>query len=194
LAEKEKEKKEAGIPATQATPGWIEPDRFALLEAEKKELVDSLQRLQAEFENFKKRVEKEKLQCVCFGKAGVVSGLLAGFDAAVEKARKEKKIDSGLDLLHKQAFQAMQKLGLREIGVLGKQFNHETMDCVMVGNDTSKDDNFVLEEFQKGYILDGIVLRHAKVKVNRHFEQAEEKSCEEKKEKKPEERETGKKD
>ena len=144
--------------------------RLSALEAEKKELVDALQRLQAEFENYKKRVEKEKPQIAFFGKAKAVAEMLAvvdSFNAAEAKMKKEQKKDSGLEALHAQILQAMQRLGVREIHSLGTKFDHETMDCMMQGSDKSKADGIVLEELQKGFLLDGAVLRHAKVKVNK---------------------------
>lgn len=172
--ETEKKAKEQQKEKPKADEKDAAQGKIAVLEAEKKELVETLQRLQAEFENYKKRVEKEKQQCVLFGKAGIVSGLLAvldSFDSAMEKMRKEKKPDAGMELLHRQLLQPMQKLGLREISALGKQFSHETMDCMMRGNDKKCEEGIVLEEFQKGYMLDGIVLRHAKVKVNKKGEE-----------------------
>ena len=145
-------------------------EKIPALEAEKRELVETLQSVQAEFENYKKRVEKEKPQWLQLGKAGAVAELLPlldSFDAAEEKLKKEKRQDSGIELLHKQLAQATQRIGLKEIKALGEKFSHETMDCMMQGNEKEKGEGIVLEEFQKGYSLDGIVLRHAKVKVNK---------------------------
>lgn len=187
------QKKEQQIPARQAKEQPVEKpkaaektaqDKTAVPDTEKKDLIDTLQRLQAEFENYKKRIEKEKTQCLRIGKAGTVSALLAvidSFDAAAEKLKKEKSQDFGLKLLHKQFLQAMQKIGLQEINAVGKQFNHETMDCMMQGNDNSKEEGVVLEEFQKGYLLDGIVLRHAKVKVNKRSTDEKQAECEKEK-------------
>jgi len=185
LAEQKKSQEKAGSekqPAEkqqkeqQNIAGTWEHEKVSKAESEKKDLIETLQRLQAEFENYKKRAEKEKQQCVFIGKAKAVSELLPvldSFNAAEEKLKKEKKTDSGIELLHKQFAQAMQKIGLREIKAQGEKFSHETMDCLLRGKDNTKENETVLEELQKGYVLDGIVLRHAKVKVNKTAEKEE---------------------
>lgn len=150
-----------------------------IFEKEKKlaEFKDSLQRLQAEFENFSKRIEKEKQHFMEFSNAETLKEflpLLDSFDSALKKLQ-ETKSDSvskkdaldGIELLHKQFQSVLKKAGVEEMNCIGQKFNPELQDCVLSEKDPKKEDGIVLEELQKGLMLKGKVLRHAKVKVNK---------------------------
>ncbi|HLC36285.1 MAG TPA: nucleotide exchange factor GrpE [archaeon] len=157
-----------------------------LIEARKKleEYTDMLKRLQAEFENYKKRVDKEQLIFNEFINAKIITDflpLLDSFEQAltqIEKAEKFSKEDAlnGTKLLFKQLIKTMKEHGLQEIKSTEEKFNPEKHEALMQANEKEKPDQLILEEFQKGYLLKGKVLRHAKVKVNK----AEEKGVEEK--------------
>ncbi|MCX6798522.1 MAG: nucleotide exchange factor GrpE, partial [Candidatus Diapherotrites archaeon] len=99
-------------------------------------------------------------------------GLLDSMDAAVEqlKGRREvKKEDAlnGMVLLRKQLYGLLQSHGIKEIPAIGRQFDPMLHEALMQGKDPAKQDCAVLGELQKGYLLNGKVLRHAKVKVNK---------------------------
>ncbi len=145
------------------------------LKKEVEELKDNLQRVQAEFENSRKRLEKEKKDFSGIANARLISDLLPlldSMDAARERIddtreiRKEEVIE-GMESIQKQFFTVLKSQGLEEIKTVGKALDPMKEDCVMQGKDKKKKDGIVLEELQKGYSLNGKVLRHAKVKVNK---------------------------
>ena len=144
-------------------------------EEKAEEFRDAAQRVQAEFENFVKRAEREKEEFKRFADAKLIEKLLAVLDSfdegitAVHKHESMSKKDflHGLELLRKQFFGVLEKGGLREIESVGKKFDPHFHECMLKDQDAAKDDEVVLEQFQKGYLLDGKVLRTSKVKVNK---------------------------
>lgn len=143
-------------------------------EEKPEDIKETLQRVQAEFENSRKRLEREKQDFAAIANAGLVRALLPlldSIDAAekhLEGQENASKQDAlkGMELVKKQLLAVLRAHGLREIECIGKVFDPMTGDCVMQGKEKGKEDNIVLEELQKGYALNGKVLRHAKVKVN----------------------------
>ena len=132
------------------------------------ELTESLQRTQAEFENYKKRIDKEKGEFVKYAKAELIYKilpLLDTFEIALKSTNDKEKFVKGMEIVYAQLFSTLQSEGLRPIEAFGKKFDpylHE----VMLKETSSKEDGVVLEELQKGYMLNGKVLRHAKVKIS----------------------------
>ena len=141
------------------------------------ELTETLQRLQAEFENYKKRVDKEKSEFVKYAKAELIQRLLPTldtFEIALKSTKDNEKFVKGMEMVYAQFVSTLQSEGLKPIEVVGKKFDpylHE----VMLKERSDKDEGIVLEELQKGYMLNDRVLRHSKVKIS-------EKAKEEKKE------------
>ena len=142
---------------------------------ENAELKDALQRLQAEFENSRKRMEKEAQDFAKIANAGIVKELLPlidSIDAAEKHLNEQKEVSKedaikGMETLKQQLEAGLKLYGLERIDCIGKKFDPMRDDCVMQGKDEEKKDGIVLEELQKGYLLNGKVLRHAKVKVNK---------------------------
>ena len=138
-------------------------------EKEKKieELTDTLQRLQAEFENYKKYVEKSKSDFQKFTKADMIEKLLPtldSFEMALKNTENQEKFIKGIELIFSQLYQLLENLGLRPIECIGKAFDpykHE----VLLTQESDKEEGLILEELQKGYMLGDKVLRHSKVKV-----------------------------
>jgi len=134
------------------------------------ELTDDLVRLQAEFENYRKRVDRESAQRTNTGTVKVVADLLPlldAFDKALEDAKANGDAASlrrGMEILHRQLIQILKGLGLREVRADGMldPFEHEAM---MRQETDAAEDGKVLEVFQKGYALGPKVIRTAKVKV-----------------------------
>ena len=132
------------------------------------DLTDSLQRTQAEFENYKKRVEKEKQEFVKYAKAELIQKLLPiidTFEIALKSTNDKEKFVKGMEIVYAQLISSLHVEGLKPIDVLGKRFDpylHE----VMLKEKSEKDEDIVLEELQKGYMLNDKVLRHSKVKVS----------------------------
>ena len=138
-----------------------------LKEAKIEELTDLVKRVQAEFENFKKREENERKIFVEFSNSELIRNLLPILDS-IGSAKKNgnEEAKKGIELIEKQLISVLEKYGLREINSVGKKFNPEFHECLMKENNSEKEDEIVLEELQKGFMLKDRVLRHSKVKIN----------------------------
>jgi len=145
-------------------------DLLAKKEKEIADLTDTLKRLQADFENFKKRYERDWNERVTLANHGLVYNLLAvldSFDRALEDASKNEdpaSLKQGLEGLRRQFVQTLQREGLKEIGTDGK-FDPFVHEALMREERDDVDDGTILEVFQKGYMLGQNVLRPARVKV-----------------------------
>lgn len=154
------------------------PDPVAERDRRIEELTDDLKRLQAEFENYKKRVMREGSERSKAGAEGVVRDLLPvmdTFDKALEDAAKNgypEPLRMGLEGIHKQLLQALQRQGLREVGT-ERRFDPFEHEAVMREERDDTDDERILEVYQKGYALGPRVIRPAKVKVSRKKEAEE---------------------
>ncbi|MAG17981.1 MAG: nucleotide exchange factor GrpE [Candidatus Diapherotrites archaeon] len=135
------------------------------------EYKDNMQRIQAEFENFQKRTEKEIHAFRGMANAGIIEEFLPLVDSLGEGIKQAEKSNNeemkkGFELVQKQLTQIMEKNGVKQIESIGKKFDHNFHECMLTVNEQGKDDE-ILEEFQKGYTLNGKILRPAKVKVNK---------------------------
>lgn len=139
------------------------------------ELTDTLKRVQAEFENYKKREEKDQKNFVDYANAKAIEKMLPfadSFENAIEKLENAEKFDKkevmqGLRLIKKQFDDFLNKEGLEEVESLGKEFDPLVHEVIAKGCDAKTKDGIILEEFQKGYFLNGKLLRPAKVKINK---------------------------
>ena len=141
------------------------------------ELTETLQRTQAEFENYKKRIDKEKGEFVKYAKAELIQKILPiidTFEIALKSTNDKEKFIKGMEIVYAQLFSTLESEGLKPIEALGKKFDpylHEAM----LKEKSDKDEGVVLEELQKGYMLNGKVLRHSKVKVSEKTDEKGEK-------------------
>lgn len=140
-------------------------------EEEYNALFDRMQRLAAEYDNFRKRTQKEKERIYDDAVCDVVSKFLAVIDN-LERAVQASDMDEssglkeGVNLVCRQTMEVLEKLNIKPIEAVGKPFDPELHNAVMHVEDENLDDNIVAEEFQKGYIYkDEIVIRHSMVKV-----------------------------
>ncbi len=138
------------------------------LEEENKDLEDRYKRLLAEFENFKKRSEKEKNFRIDMITAEVVTTMLPIMDN-LEKALAAETQDTGykegIAMVAKQFSTALNSLGLEEIETVGKRFNPEFHDAVSHIDDPSKGEQEIVQECRKGYKIRDKVVRHSMVIV-----------------------------
>ena len=141
-------------------------------EVEKAEeaVMERLMRLQADFENYKKRTQKEKLDTYQFALEDIMTKLLPVLDNLdrAEAAADDNK-DSyreGVQMVFKQLLSILQEEGLAEIKSMGEKFDPNFHHGVAVGEDPDKEDQEILEVFQKGYTFKEKVIRPAMVKVN----------------------------
>jgi molecular chaperone GrpE len=138
------------------------------LEEKTAELTELLQRTRAEFENYQKRVEREKQAVWLLGQAETLQKILPvwdSFEHALEKGNENEK--KALQPIARQFFETMKKIGVQPMETGGKKFDSNLHDCLLVENNPKQPDGIVLEELHKGFVWNGQVLRHAKVKVNK---------------------------
>ena len=141
--------------------------KLAAKEEELAALTDQYQRMLAEYANYKRRTEQEKLQIGAYTKADVLTALLTSVDN-MEKAIAAPAGDdykTGVDLVLRQFMEALQKLGLETVGVEGEPFDPNVHNAVMREDADGIDEETVTAVFQKGYKLGDRVLRPAMVKV-----------------------------
>jgi molecular chaperone GrpE len=138
------------------------------LAGEKAELNDRLLRAQAEFQNFKKRVDRERGELYEYASMEAVRAMLPvldDFERSLKAESTDKEYVKGMELIYQRFYDALKKLGLEPIVSAGEAFNphiHHAVD--MVETDAAPADT-VLEEFQRGYNFKGRMLRPAMVKV-----------------------------
>ena len=134
------------------------------------ELSDKLKRQMAEFENFRKRSEKEKAQMFSAGARDVIEKILPVIDnferglAAVPEDEKTAFSD-GMDKVYKQFTMTLEQMGVTPIETVGREFNPDFHNAVMHVEDDSFGENEIVEELQKGYMYQDTVVRHSMVKV-----------------------------
>lgn len=153
----------------------VKEEREASKEEEYKKKIDDLNdrlmRQMAEFDNFRKRTEKEKSQMFDFGARGIVEKILPVIDNfergldSLSDEEKEGAFAQGIDKIYKQLMQCLTDAGVTAIEAIGKEFNPEIHNAVMHGEDDSLGENIVSEELQKGYMYKESVVRPSMVKV-----------------------------
>jgi molecular chaperone GrpE len=145
----------------------------ALVESKLKaaDYYDQLLRLKAEFENFRKRTEKEKADARGWGKQDVMMPLLSLVDvfeqalAQTQNAKDVKQVTTGLEFLHKNFSNFLKTEGLSALDVIGKPFDHNQAEAVEQVEVENGKVGQVLSEIQKGYSFQGRVIRPARVRV-----------------------------
>ena len=138
------------------------------LKAERDALVDRLARLQAEFENARKRAEREQQEFREYALADSVKTLLPSLDSferALGSEADSSEFRNGVELIYKQLYDALLKMGLRPIPAKGEPFDPRFHQAVEMVNTTEAKDHQVLEELQRGYKFKDRLLRPAMVKV-----------------------------
>lgn len=137
------------------------------------ELNDRIKRQMAEFDNFRKRTEKEKSTMFEVGAKSVLEKLLPIVDnferglAAVPEEEKENPTAVGMEMIYKQLMKALDELNVKPIEAVGKEFSPDFHNAVMQTEVEGVDENIIVEEFQKGYLYRDSVLRYSMVKVNK---------------------------
>ena len=131
------------------------------------ELYDKHLRTLAEYENYKRRTQKEKDELYLNAQVDTVSHLLPVLDNLERAAAtdEESPMAEGVRMVLKQLIETLGKLGVSEIEAEGKPFDPNLHNAVMHIDDESFDENMVVEQFAKGYILKDKVVRHSMVKV-----------------------------
>lgn len=136
--------------------------------------IDTLKRLQAEFDNYSKRVEKENNDFRKYVKSELIKKLLPtldSFEIALRNHQDKEKFMKGIEMIYAQLFQVLEDEGLRKIDSLGKKLDPFFHEVLMTEHDSKKEEDIITEELQKGYMLSDKVLRYSKVKVNKKVEE-----------------------
>ena len=135
------------------------------------ELTDRVRRQMAEFDNFRKRTEKEKTQMFETGAKSIVEKILPVVDnferglAAVTEEEKGTPFVEGMEKIYKQMMTVLEEAGVKPIEAVGKEFDPNLHNAVMHVEDEEFGENIIAEEFQKGYTYRDSVVRHSMVKV-----------------------------
>lgn len=135
------------------------------------ELTDRLARSMAEFDNFRKRTEKEKSQMYEVGAKDIIEKILPVIDnferglGAVKEEEKEDPFVQGMEKIYKQLITTLEGIEVKPIEAVGQPFDPNFHNAVMHVEDENLGENIVAEEFQKGYMYRDSVVRHSMVKV-----------------------------
>ncbi len=147
--------------------GELASERDRLIK-EKAELQDLLQRRQAEFENFRRRGERERSETFEYAAMDIVKALLPvldDFERGVKVESADKEYARGMELIYQRLFESLKKLGLEPITSEEPLFNPHIHHAVEMIDTTDHPDQTILDEYQKGYNFKGRLLRPALVKV-----------------------------
>jgi molecular chaperone GrpE len=168
----------SGIPAEEPAPAedFSPPERsdddsaavIRRLQAEKKELMEQLLRKQADVENVRKRLTREKEEFQQYSLFQAVQGMipvLDAFDLALRSDASGDEYRKGVELIYQQLRTALQKLGLEPIESVGGQFNPYMHEAVALVETDEHEEHDILEELQRGYLFKNRLLRPARVKV-----------------------------
>ena len=135
------------------------------------ELTDRLTRQMAEFDNFRKRTDREKSQLYEVGAKDVIDKILPVVDnferglGAVTEEEKEDPFVKGMEQIYKQLMTTLEGIGVKPIEAVGNEFDPDFHNAVMHVEDEEVGENIIVEEFQKGYMYRDSVVRHSMVKV-----------------------------
>lgn len=171
----EENDKYQSVTADQDLPQTLPPEQQEIeaLKRERDDLFDRLLRKQAEFENFKKRMEREKSEYTQFASADLMKEMLNAldsFDLAIRNAAAEARgggnMLRGFELIHKQLQDTLTRFGLKPLEAKGKKFDPNFHQAVSTKATNEVEENTVVEEMRKGYTLNGRLLRPAMVTVS----------------------------
>ena len=140
------------------------------------ELTDTLKRLQAEFENYKKRTEKECHSITKNANLQLIKEMLPvldSFESALKLNSNNPEaqiVHKGIELLYSQLFNILKMHGLRIIETKGKKFDPYKHEVIQV-RECDQEDNLILEEYQKGYMVNDMIIRYSKIIIAKKIEE-----------------------
>jgi molecular chaperone GrpE len=156
-----------GDPGVQETLAAVSAERDQLA-TEKSDLHDRLLRAQAEFQNLRKRTERERLELFEYASMEAVRVLLPvldDFERAMKTESSDREYAAGIELIYNRFYETLKKLGLEPLESKGKPFDPQLHHAVDMIETSEAPDHTVLDEFQRGYNFKGRLLRPAMVKV-----------------------------
>ncbi|MFW5885784.1 MAG: nucleotide exchange factor GrpE [Halanaerobium sp.] len=143
-------------------------EKIEEMDAEIDDLLSRLQRLQADFVNYRKRSQREKAEMTARGKVKLCAGLLPvidNFERALKSEESESEFYKGVEMIYNQLLNAFSEQGIEEILAEGEEFNPEYHEAIMRVESDEFEEGTVVEVVQKGFSLDDRVIRPAMVKV-----------------------------
>jgi molecular chaperone GrpE len=150
----------------------VVPSEAEKVKAERDALLDRLARLQAEFENYRKRNQRDQTEFREYAVSDAVRSLLPALDSldlALKNATEEHSdLREGIELTRKQLWDALSRLGLKEVPSTGQAFDPQYHQAIEMVDTNEAPDHQVLQELQPGYTLKGRLLRPAMVRVARN--------------------------
>jgi len=141
------------------------------------EYFDRLLRIQAEFDNYKKRLDRDKVEFIKFANEDIIVEILKildDFERAVEAGKSKHDFDilyKGVEMIWKDLKSFLKQKGLKKIEAKGKPFNPHEHEAMMQEERDDYPEDYVVEELQKGYMLNGRIVRPTKVKVSKKPEE-----------------------
>ncbi len=155
----------------KVTISKAEYEKLLASAAEKNDLQDKFLRAHAEFENAKKRIEKDKIDYLRFANDSFLLEFLPILDSLeiaekhIKEAKDFKAVQEGVDMIQIQIQEFMKDLGVERIKAKGEKFDPHVHDPIEIDVASGKEDGLVLEELKPGYRLNGKLLRPAMVKI-----------------------------
>jgi molecular chaperone GrpE len=149
------------------------PETIESLRAEKDELFAKLQRVSADYANYQKRVPKQITDTIGYEKERIIKSLLPAldnFEHTLQNAHSAENVDvllKGIRIIYDQMLDILKSHNVEQIEALGVKFDPAMHQAMTQQSNPEKEENTVLEEFQKGYKLNGRVIRPSKVTVNK---------------------------
>jgi molecular chaperone GrpE len=148
-------------------------ERTESLQKERDELFGKLQRVSADYANFQKRVPKQISDTICYEKERIIRTLLPAldnFEHTLQNAHSAEDVDvlvKGIRIIYDQLLDILKSHSVEQIEALGEKFDPVVHEAMTQQTDPDQEENTVLEEFQRGYKLNGRVIRPSKVIVNK---------------------------
>ena len=148
----------------------VSAEALAAAVAEKEEYLNLAQRVQADFDNFRRRNQNVRKEAFDEGARAFATTLLPVLDnleraIAAAHNSSDESLRSGVEMVYRQLVEAFEKRGITAIDRKGEKFDPNLENAVMQGTEDDGEPGTVCEVFQKGYQMEGMVLRHAMVKV-----------------------------
>ncbi len=140
---------------------------------EKNEIFEKLQRVAADYENFQKRFPKQIDDTIAYKKEKIIKTLLPtldNFEHTLQNAHSAENLNAlieGIRIIYEQLLDALKAHGVEQINALGQKFDPAMHEAMMQKTEAGQEDEAVLEEFQKGYKLNGRVIRPSRVIINK---------------------------
>ncbi len=158
---------------TEAAAEKIKDPALAKAEKEAADYKDRYTRLYAEFDNFRKRTDKEKSQMFEMGEKDVIERILPivdNFERALQTVEDEHRDDAftkGVEGIYRQIQKAFEELDVKPIEAVGKKFDANLHNAVMTDSEGDCEEDTITQDLQKGYTFRGQVVRHSMVKVKK---------------------------